>query len=387
MPNALTYLGPAISSGGAAVSQLGDDWEKKREYMQKLISDRAQVEFENRLRQEAADRQANEEKQKQAEADRALEYAKVVGAGQPAPAPQGTEIDTSSPDSSRPANVPLNDDERLQAARQYQQITPKDDIEIGVKAAKKATDDAKMNEFKTWIAAAGPAVERVGRSSKAANALMVQGLSRFGDIPGARDDIKAITQKEPAPPPQAGNGRVESTYITRFAHDQDNYEKKVNPFINLLQLKQTPTWGTGTGDISLINQLSLAEFAGYKPSDAEYNQFMKRMGLGERVDQAIGSLEKGAALAPAVRDRMAQEIEDVTKRAHTNFSKTIEQHRGRVKAKGINPDEVITPNGTYLDLEDYFKNKPVASSGGNGEVNQGGNVFDAQTHAFIRKAP
>ncbi len=112
------------------------------------------------------------------------------------------------------------------------------------------------------------------------------------------------------------------------------------------------------------------------------------MGVKEKIQQLFGNLEKGSALAPEVRDRMAQEIEDVTRKTHENFTRTIDQHKNRVKAKGLDPDEVIAPNGTYLDVEDYFKNKKNPNSGGSRkEVVQGGNVFDADTHAFIRKAP
>lgn len=161
------------------------------------------------------------------------------------------------------------------------------------------------------------------------------------------------------------NARLISSYGSMFKSDQDKFEKKVTPFVNLQELQKTPSWGTGAGDISLLNQLSLAEFGGYKPSDAEYNQFLKRMGVVEKGEQLMGSLENGAALAPGVRERMAKEIEAVTKTQVDKFSKTIQAHKDKISKKGIDPDEVIQLNGTYQDLNDYFKNKPTEQTNNN----------------------
>ncbi len=362
MPSGYTYAGQALSGIGGDIREFGNEQERLRDRIAQMAALRAaKIEEENRhkedlaLKQSAEKRaQADEDRKAQADKDQ-RDFMADVAKGKPGEALKAPTNPDSTWDGSNPngpvisaaeiPSTPLNRDEIIQKALQ-KGVLPLDKFVEYTKVKEPTAPTGDLGEYALWV--------------------------KEGNKGGFLDFQKAKTQATNRP--KDSTGRIESTYITRFSHDQDNYEKKINPFVNLIQLKQAPSWGTGAGDISLINQLSLAEFGGYKPSDAEYNQFLHRMGLKEKAEQVMGSLESGQALAPEVRERMAREIEDVSKKAHTNFKRTIEQHKNRVRAKGIDPDEVVAPNGTYLDMEDYFNNKqpPITAKEGDTKKNSHG---------------
>lgn len=368
--NGYEAVGQALQQGGAAIGQLGDEWDKKRQYMEKLIADRAQVEYENRLRQESADREnaqlslsQNADKRSQAEADRKAQAdadATRYQQGQtkpginPAPVQPMATYDGSQPDtgaviSSKPVpQVPISDEERLQLARQTGQISVKDDLELGVKAAKKSTDDAKLNEFKAWVAAAGPAVERVGRSSAAANALMVQGLSRFADIPGARDDIKAITQKEPAPVNvSTGNGRNQSSIRSSAEQTRKGYEKAVNPYLSMEAIKKSTAWGTGVGDFNLLKLMATIDNNGKSPTDLDMKESATKHGWGDVGNLARGIIGSSAKITPDVREEMLSDARQQTQIRHDAYGQTLEELRNEATLGGFKPDATVIPGGTH----------------------------------------
>jgi hypothetical protein len=165
----------------------------------------------------------------------------------------------------------------------------------------------------------------------------------------------------PATADLAGSRKL-GIYVSKFDHAQDLYEKKATPMQNLIGTMNSPTWGTAAGDVSLINQLSLAEFGGYKPSEAEYKAFGKGFTPAEYAQKWLGMAQSGNILPDQVRKNMVKEVEEVSRKTHENFKKTMEEQKKRVQSAGVNPDDVIYPGGVFQDLDDYFtKTAPPAA--------------------------
>lgn len=205
----------------------------------------------------------------------------------------------------------------------------------------------------------------IGSDMAKRDLLASQILAEHPDSPKAEryvnSVVKAATAFNPATADLA-NSRKLSIYVSKFDHAQEQYEKRATPLQNLIGTINSPTWGTAAGDVSLINQLSLAEFGGYKPSEAEYKAFGKGFTPAEYAQKWLGLAQNGNTLPATVRENMVKEVEEVSRKTHENFKKTMEEQKKRVLAAGVNPDEVIYPGGTFQDLEEYFGKKPYQAS-------------------------
>lgn len=180
--------------------------------------------------------------------------------------------------------------------------------------------------------------------------------------------------------PAAGDiagSRKLSIYVSKFDHAQDLYEKKATPLQNLIGTMNSPTWGTAAGDVSLINQLSLAEFGGYKPSEAEYKAFGKGFTPAQYAQKWLSLAQTGNTLPEQVRNNMVKEVEEVSRKTHENFKRTMEEQAKRVKSAGVDPADVIYPGGVFQDLEGYFSKKAPASPSAPATPGQPSNVSPA----------
>ncbi len=168
------------------------------------------------------------------------------------------------------------------------------------------------------------------------------------------------------------NVRKGNNIMNRFNAENDKYDKAINSLENIRSVRfnddgsQNPAWGKGAGDISLINQLSTGEYAGYKPTTTEYMEFGKNLSVPDMFQKWKEKVSSGAVLPNDVRENMYNEILRVAKRNHDNFGKTVKKFQTQAEKQGIDPEAYVMPSGTYQDVDEFLKKNPIAGSGTGG---------------------
>ncbi len=294
----LAYFGNALSHIGGDVSEFGDKQEKLRQQLELMAQARAEkLRADNMATEELALRKRADDRA-QAEADRATKAEKDqsdfqgdIVAGKSAAAPDGTEIDPSSPDSQRPANVQLSKDEIIQKALQKGVLSPEKYLEYT--KSKEITPTADIQDYM--------AAKSQGYNGSFVDFLKTKASATHIDVGGAattRAKQAEITSLRSGNATQTKDYDVAKRAALAFNQDYQRYQAiKASGDPSAIKIAQQ-----GMTDKYITSS------TGKSTGDAQFNNFRESQGLTNTVKNLYAKVMDGS-MAP---DEAFQEMRRIT---------------------------------------------------------------------------
>jgi hypothetical protein len=391
-------FGQAISGIGQDISEFGSIQDKLRQQMEQMAELRRQKLLED-SRNAASDKRAQDEADRKSQAEeRALKYADVVGTGEAASAPTGTETDESATlqDQTRIPNVPLSEESQIQAARKYQQISPEKDLEFGIKSAdtklKRDADMAFTTNMPIYERALDAALNDKSKQKGTAKlAGLVSLITKQNPNSAAAQKFIDNIPKPASDPHITINPQTNANNAFNQENTlRDEFNKKTLPFETAATAYQKLDAAIKNGNsadsyaaiIDYVKTLdpgstvregeyTSAKLAGAGGAWGKFKQWAENIRSGEMTDDVKKNILQSA------KGLITAEHEGY-KRVKGDYKRKVNDYKKR--GYDINESAVLTE---YPELEAIFQEQksPVV------EVVQGGNVFDKNTGKFIRKAP
>ncbi len=340
MPNALTYLGPAISGAGANLSQFGNDQEALRERLQQMIQMRLdKANEENRQNQELT-LQQNADKRAQAEADKKAQdekdqadFQKQIAEGNQVPAVPGLPMlgpaSALQPEGSKTPETPVTSkpftkDEIIQKA-----------LEKGVLPVDKFLEYTKTNqpsgdlgEYAQWL--------KEGNQGGIAQFLKAKAQATHIDV-------------------NPTNGRNQTSIRSSAETTRKGYEKAVNPYLSMEAIKKSNAWGTGVGDFNLLKLMATIDNGGKSPTDLDMKESAVKHGWGDVGNLAMGIISSSAKLTPQVREEMLSDARQQVQQKHDAYNETLQELHDEAVSNGFKPESLIIPGGTHHLIDSTLK--------------------------------
>lgn len=132
-----------------------------------------------------------------------------------------------------------------------------------------------------------------------------------------------------------------------------DYEKAAKPYLALKGIVKSPAYGTGLGDQSMIDKLIIIE-TGKVPTEAQYFQVAKNLGIADKIDKLTGRLKTGEIMGPTARANLMAQAEEQMKISHDAYNSDYSQFTDMARENHANPAAVSRRGGAYEMVDRYL---------------------------------
>lgn len=185
------------------------------------------------------------------------------------------------------------------------------------------------------------------------------------DAEGRDKNGNLIAVDKPAPKPEkVGNvaGAMQSrSLLSDWGKSRFDYEKAAKPYLALKAIKNSPSYGTGVGDQSMIDKIIMIE-TGKVPTEAQYFQFAHNLGIEDKIDRVTGRLKAGAILGQEARDNIEHQADEQMKIAHDAYNTDYSQAEGMARQNNIDPAKVLRKGGYHDEVGKMLSAKAAGAA-------------------------
>jgi len=159
--------------------------------------------------------------------------------------------------------------------------------------------------------------------------------------------IAAMDKKDTSP--KIGSALANRSLLSDWGKSRFDYEKTAKPYLALKAIKDSPSYGTGVGDQSMIDKIIMIE-TGRVPTEAQYFQFAHNLGIEDKIDRVTGRLKSGAILGEDARRNIEAQADEQMKIAHNAYDTDYSQAEGMANKNNVDPGKVLRKGGYYDEV-------------------------------------
>lgn len=167
--------------------------------------------------------------------------------------------------------------------------------------------------------------------------------------------IAAMNRQGNQNSPPIGGALANRSLLSDWAKSRFDYEKMAKPYLALKAIKDSPSYGTGVGDQSMIDKIIMIE-TGRVPTEAQYFQFAHNLGIDDKIDRVTGRLKSGAILGEDARRNIEAQADEQMKIAHSAYDTDYSQAEGMAKQNNVDPSKVLRKGGYYDEVGKKLSN-------------------------------